>query len=350
MSGSGNYGYVVARIKARKKRLLEPDTFRKLLLMDTGQLVRFLHDSHYKVEIEEYAAYFKGSRLLTVSLVENFFRDIETIRGFSRGHLSDLLSIYSERFKFSDLKTILRGITAGEKPAEIGLALYQNYKTLDDMWNELVQKENPKEVLVRMTGTIYEPSLQKAYEQNPALDNLRIIEDELDRGYYEYAFSQISGRGKGPRLFRDLLGMEVDFRNLQTLYMLKRRQTSIDPAGYMLPNGSEITGTLLDRMTSVQDTASLTNYVRKTSYWRTLGSTLEGLEDSSSLFPVVEALKHALVDSVRTFSYRQPLSIVPIAHYIMMKRTEVENLTLLVNGSAGFIDRNILEQAIHIPE
>src|SRR5512136_3102723 len=68
---SGNYPYVCARVRAKRATLLPNDVYRKLLLMDTHEITRFLGESQYKKEITELSVEATGFQLIDLALNRN---------------------------------------------------------------------------------------------------------------------------------------------------------------------------------------------------------------------------------------------------------------------------------------
>ena len=66
-----NYAYAVARVQAKRGKLIPRSEYDKLLKMDVAEITRFIQDSEYKEEVDELAARFSGLDLLEAALTVN---------------------------------------------------------------------------------------------------------------------------------------------------------------------------------------------------------------------------------------------------------------------------------------
>ena len=58
--GTTNYAYAVARVQAKRSKLIPTSEFEKVLKMDVPEITRYIQDSAYKAEVDELAAKFSG--------------------------------------------------------------------------------------------------------------------------------------------------------------------------------------------------------------------------------------------------------------------------------------------------
>src|ERR1041385_2100232 len=69
--GSSNFAYAVARVQAKRAKLLAPSEYEKVLKMDVREVTRYVEDSAYKAEVDELAPRFSGLDLLEAALTVN---------------------------------------------------------------------------------------------------------------------------------------------------------------------------------------------------------------------------------------------------------------------------------------
>ena len=63
----GNYPYVTARVKAKKPKLLRKDDYLKLVQSSPAEIARSLQEGHYKREVDELAAKYRGATLVEMA-------------------------------------------------------------------------------------------------------------------------------------------------------------------------------------------------------------------------------------------------------------------------------------------
>ena len=78
--GNSNYAYAVARVQAKRAKLIPPSEFEKVLKMDVPEITRYIQDSAYKAEVDELASRFSGLDLLEAALTVNEERVYEAVR------------------------------------------------------------------------------------------------------------------------------------------------------------------------------------------------------------------------------------------------------------------------------
>ena len=67
----GNYPYVVARVKAKRKNLLPRETYSKFMMMSTVEITRSLGETTYRTEIENLGIKYSDADLIEYSLNMN---------------------------------------------------------------------------------------------------------------------------------------------------------------------------------------------------------------------------------------------------------------------------------------
>ena len=79
--GTSNYAYAVARVQAKRAKLIPPSEFEKVLKMDVPEITRYIQDSAYKAEVDELASRFGGLDLLEVRQTSGGANDLREIPG-----------------------------------------------------------------------------------------------------------------------------------------------------------------------------------------------------------------------------------------------------------------------------
>ena len=113
------YPYTYVRVLTMKAKLLTRDDYNKLLKMGFSEIAKFLQDSEYKKEINEFASELKGADLLEAALNKNLVASFNKLWRISPDELDLLINAYVRRYDFFNIKTIIRGRFAKMENNEI---------------------------------------------------------------------------------------------------------------------------------------------------------------------------------------------------------------------------------------
>src|ERR1041385_7422440 len=117
--GNSNLAYAVARVQAKRAKLIPPSEYEKILKMDVREVTRYVEESAYKSEVDELAPRFSGLDLLEAALTVNEERTYEAVRAMLGGGAGALVDLFLDRYHYEDLKTLLRGKAAGATRDEL---------------------------------------------------------------------------------------------------------------------------------------------------------------------------------------------------------------------------------------
>lgn len=345
-----NYAYVNARVRVRKAKLLPPDTYPKLLKMEIPEITRFIESTEYGKEIDELAGKFGGIDLLENSLNVNEERNYAEVRRFAKGEAGDLVDRYLERFTNWNLKTILRGRFWGAKPEEIQRELLIENRADYDFWRGLIEAE----------GTGVDPVLEALGETPRGLELQRVLkeakskvtgdalllqhlEDALDRAYFARLLATIPDSGTAYQLFLRFVKKEIDILNLSVLMRFEwRNDPTTRVLEFMIPGGLELAEDDLRRLAEANNRAELVDRLKEYRIYEEIKDAVAAAQESHSLTPVLLALTRSLVTFAQSFSYRNPLSILPVVNYLLRKHLEVRNLRAIARGKqAGLSEQQI---------
>src|SRR5688500_6871373 len=96
--GNSNYPYAVARVQAKRSKLVPPAEFEKVLKMDVAEITRYIGESVYKTEVEELATKFRGLDLLEAALTVNEERTYESVRRMVSGEGGLIVGLFLDRY------------------------------------------------------------------------------------------------------------------------------------------------------------------------------------------------------------------------------------------------------------
>jgi vacuolar-type H+-ATPase subunit C/Vma6 len=258
--------------------------------------------------------------IILKKLADRFF----FVRRSAQGKMQDLLGRYSARFEVENIKRIIRAKHGGQSAEELNLIPLQREYTLVN-FPALVKAKDVDEVASLLRDTQYRPILEKlqAYEESgPTM----ILEAALDKIYFSEVW-ELAGKIQGAR---DLIGEEVDLRNLLTVFSLKTREVSTKlieestiPVSYALPKT-----TLRSLLQSqLQEAPNLLS----TRYSKLASAAANLLKKGSSLL-LEQVFFKQLYGDASTILTTHPLQAGYIIAYLLLCESEAKNLVSIVTG------------------
>ena len=312
---NATWAYLVARTKVMKRKLIPKDEYRKLLNMEFNEIVRYLEETEYKKEIDEFGYKYSGPKLMDYALSLNLTRTYQKIIRISFGLAKDLITSYLKKWEIMNLVSIIRGKAANIPPDEIEEAIVPVEKDLD-YYRALIAKD-VDEIVNTYRGTPYFETLSKMGTIPP-----NQLEDELFKTYY-LELTKLKPAELSLKLFVDFVKMEVDLRNLKTILRLKAEGATPDEIiSRLIPNGFELT---MDecRKLATMSWSELVKALEGYWFWKDIEKVEEELSATEVLFD------KAWIEAIAKRATSYPLSILPVMHYMVLKKVEVDNLRIL---------------------
>ncbi|MGZ4936565.1 MAG: V-type ATP synthase subunit C [Halobacteriota archaeon] len=330
------YSYATARVHAMNAKLYPKDTFKKLLVMDLLEIIRFIEESEYKDEVDELARSYSGIDLLEFALHRNMAHTFRKLMDITIGEPHYLIVEYLRRWDIWNIKTIIRGKSYGASDEEIARVLVPAGELSIDFLMSLIRKTDAQEVISSLEGTIYyKPIADIEYHES-----LMKLEDELDKFYYRRMIEVVSAV-TGNSLFLKFIKMEVDIANIKTLFRLKEAEIfGPEALEHTVPHGLYVTDRQMVKMAnaSLEDFISMLKTYR---YWNAIADAFS--ETAVSTRDVEQLLDKYLADHAWRIARYHPLSILPILGYMVSKSVEVENLTAIARGKEANLPEEIID-------
>lgn len=339
---NSNYPYACARVRAMKSKLLPKETYSKLLNMGIDEISRNIQESEYKQDIDILARRYSGADLIEHALNRNLAVTFTKLLSISEGEPNYLLSKYLRKYDVWSIKTILRGKYYNASPEEIEENLISAGKFSYEFLSELAHKDSYTDVISALENTEYYPIL-KQYDGT----NLSDFENTLEMEYYKDLFISVHKlKTKNSKIFADFVGIEIDIKNLRTLFRLK--MSGIDPEEIrelMIEGGHRL------KMKDIEGLLPLSfedflEAVDKYSYWYNFSDIVSS--DMESLIDLETQLLKQNVKFASSISHVYPLSIVPIMDYILNKKIEVDNLRIVTRGKAAGLEKEVIRKQLVI--
>ncbi|MFQ6055066.1 MAG: V-type ATP synthase subunit C [Methanosarcinales archaeon] len=334
------YAYITARVRSMKRKLIPKETYPKLLQMDIPEIIRFIEESEYRQDVDELARSFSGIDLLEHALNRNLAMTYRKLIDISQEEAKFLITEYLRYWDIWNIKTILRGKYYGASEEEILDSVVSAGELRYRDLTSLVKIESIEEIIAELSNTPYYEIL-KNYDGG-VLSN---IEDELDKLYYLRLLKSV-GESQGDKLFLKFIRTEIDIKNLQNLFRLKKAEADKDIIlNKLIPGGMELKQNDLNKLSSL----SLQEFIKALEslpYWNAIADIVS--QESIPVGKIATRLNKYALDYVSQISHYYPLSIVPILDYMISKKNEVTNIRIIARGKETNLPDNIIRDQLVI--
>ena len=340
---SGNYPYVTARVRAKRASLLPPDTYARLLQMDTLEIARFLGEREYKAETLALGGRYAGVDLIEMATSRNLAKTYNAIFDFSEGHLRTIVGHYLDRYDLQNVKTIVRAKTYGATPEEVEEDLVPAGSFPLEFLRELIAAEDLDETFRLLEGTIYAAALEGLGQRASEVTNWAAWEDRVSRLYYLELLQSVPPSTEANRLMRLFIEREIDIVNLKTLLRVWAAKASFE-RDVFLPGGLEMTPEDLEEMVTL-DKPTLMARLSEYSFYEDIAADLERVESTGVGALLRKVEKIHLIEAGR-YSHLHPLSVLPILDYIVRKDREVQNIRLIARGKESGLSNDVIKDLL----
>lgn len=332
---SSDFGYINARVRGMKAKLLEPEFYGQLL--GEGDFRGFtgaLQQTGYGIDLEEAQSRGAGLGAVDRALAANFRRTTRSILSFSDGAAHDMIALLLLHYDLGNLKAVARAKHAGREADDAREALVpagEIKPTVLDAMAEAADLPGAVQALA-VTGHPLLPAFRKAVRGYAQDGDLYGFEVTLDRGFYATLLERLRQIGAPAALLKHVQ-RQVDATNLRTGLKLKGRGG--DARELFVSGGREVPLTLVESLLQGND----------------IGAALQGtsfveVADADTLSDSENAIRAALDRSARRVAARDPLDIGVVLDYLRRKESETAKLRLLARGKFYDVPRGDLEREL----
>ncbi len=346
--GRSNYPYAVARVQAKRGKLIPRGEYAKILKMDISEITRFLEESTYQTEVDELSSRFDGLDLLEAALAVNEERTYASVRNMLQGEAKDIIGAFLTRNLVNAIKTVLRGKNVGatrdELMGEMLIEDLDTYNIFDDVLRDDVQTVDDVMASFERQGGI---ALQwaKVLRSVPEGSPLAAYEDALDKAYFAnllIAADEFSD--KGADALRAFVAREIDSRNLQNVARWVGTGSKGDFTEYIIPGGLALKVADLVALSGHKDLQAFDEAVQGTRLPDEFKKGVSEAAGAGRQGPLALAIRRAFFASVEKLSHSHPLSVLPILVFLVRKNQEVVTLRAIARGkAAGLSDERLQE-------
>lgn len=328
---SAPYIYVCTRMRMRKAKLLPKEEYMRMLNMSVSEITRIIGESEYKQEIDELGTTFKGIDLIEVGLSWNLAKEYQKIQEITPGNLKQFTQVYLRRWDIQNVLTILRGKMQGEKPGKIKEILIPA-GSLDKIILDRMLSEESSDRIIEMLKThrMY-PVLAREYPAAKESGSFSHMENEIYKHLYANIIADAKSGVKGGASFLAYIQLEIDIKNVKTLFRLRADNLEEDARDMFIPGGS-LSLLNFTSMNNIKDLNEFIDMIRANIMNDTLHSLLDELKGNKSAHDIEARLTRVQLEQMEKLSKRNPFSIHPILVYLEKKKYEVFNLRALARG------------------
>lgn len=343
----GDYGYLNARVRSFKGRLLsEPDLDAALACASLDELVAFLESTAYAPAVSEAMTLKKGVAGVEEGLRRDLQRTIDHLVGTAGGRPRQLLILVLGRWELFNLKTVLRGLHA-HSGLETVMGSTLPFGRLDEVaLQELARQGDLKAAIDLLTQwrIPYAPELHQAYPAYRVGGDFQVLELALDRAFFASGLRRGEPGRADESVVADCLRREIDLILLSyALRAMHHAPTEAAPEEIFIPGGKAVTREIFLRLCAARTLAEYLDAVPLPAYAACLAPQAPDYLVQRRLSILDRALHSCFVRSMMRLVLGDPLSIPLAIGYLWRKVNEVTNLRLVARGLYAALPRDEIE-------
>lgn len=349
-----DYGYINARMRGMKSRLLSHRALDDLILKpDLESLMADLENSPYREDIIEAKGRSSGILCIESALRQNFIRTFRKIQDFSQDEKEAMryIAIFLHRWDVQNIKTILRGKNLQTTTEEILECLVPAGELDDATLKELLKQPDVKAVIdLLATWEIrYAKPLTEAFPEFAKTKDLAVLECELDRYYYADALASVKASTYNNNLIRDLLSLEVDIVNVRTvLRMVRDGIGPSDAQRYLIGGGKDFDDKTLQHLLSLPTIDEVVKILAAKQY-HFLSRIPEAAIRTQKISVIEKELERFLVKEGVGAFLLEPLSVASLVGYFWAKYNEITNIRIISRcKTADFPIEHLKEELVYV--
>ena len=345
-SGTGNYAYMSARVKAKTSKLLKEEDYNKMLMMSVPEISHYISEAGYSKEMNDLGSRHEGIELLEYATYMNMSKQFRSILESANGELKSMISAYLTKWDFENLKVVLRGRNYGLSPDKIREDLVIAGSLKEDDIERIMSAPSIEDVMAifkTKTGLSVSDEALRLYKEENVLTR---IEDELTIGYYKGVLDSITGKDRATNIFRSYIKYVIDLKNIETI--MKFKMENVDgalAADFFIPGGAQLNDKIFAQANAAPTIEAAFNELQSLKVFEELKTLLSQTPNVSLLVLTMERFRLKLAIQV---SHMYPLSVIPVVVYMIMKEDEVKKIRTVAHGINSGLDRDTIKNLLVI--
>ena len=342
--------YVNARIHGMSSRLITTHGFERLIAQPSlDGIITELEKTPYHEEIVEARILHTGISCIEYALRKNLMKTYRKILALVEGEKSArYIVIFLKKWDVQNIKTIIRGKNIQTPNEEISGCLIPAGTMDETTLIELVKQPDIRAVVDLMAtwGIEYALPLTRNIGEFSERNEIGMLEYALDEYYFESALKELSGKRHDDRIFRDLIGTEIDIRNIKTALIMVRDSVSPDDAApLILKGGKEIDHKIIQNMLQAKKIPDAVHLLEPTSYRFLMN--IPDIEVSLGKISVIEKeLDRFLIRNGAAMFRGDPFSFTIVIGYLWAKLNEITNIRVIARCREAGMPDELMESEI----
>ncbi len=309
--------YTLARIRARKSKLLKRADYEKLLKMDIYTMLKTLEEIGYHLENIELANPFEAAEEAITRALEKEFAELQN---FVSGKRKEVLEAYLKRFDVENVKLILRCRARG---VNIDSSLFfaagkLSREKLTELTNAEIEQLIKTLSLPLKHGEI--KFLISAWEKG----EIEEVENLLDRAYYRMLSQKTKSFRGREKILRHFVELRLDVMNTRVVLRAKAMKLRKDELkNLLLPcgriNKKELYSIFEGGFEKIQEV-----------FEKKWGIYIEKKPKSTGEFEKI--LEEYMLKFAEKLMHTSPFSAAPIIAYVLMREAEARNIRMIARA------------------
>lgn len=358
-----SYRYICTRIILRKKRLIPPDQYIRLLNMDITQIIRYLGEIAYLEEINLLSARLSGISLLEAALNRNLAATFRNILLISPGALKELAELYFIRWDIENVLLIMRGCQFNIPPDRIREVLIPAGSIAPSTYEKMLQFPTLGDIPDHLDGWQYQNIIRTRLDRGYRKGIFAELENELMKMYYTDISLEARFGIRGGSAVLPHLRFEIDILNIRNTFRLRAGSRVHDIRSFIIPGGN-LHADDFQRLYLIDDRESFVAEMDRAGILAILTQAIQRLtcdpsvckpdaaemiwnrwaERKTPLYTVMLAVNSMLLKHLDDLSRRNPFSVLPILAFLEHKRYEILNLRAIARGKQFGVNPDFIRQ------
>jgi len=330
-TGPAPYIYACTRMRVRKAALLPREEYMRMLNMELPEITRFIEETRYKTEIDELSSSFSGIDLMEIALSWNLAKEYQKIIKLVPGHLKGFTKGYLLRWDIQNVLAILRGKSQGVSGGKIKEILIPAGSLDKIILDRLIAEDSTDRIIDGLKGhmlyNVFERETPLALESG----SFAHMENELYKAYYATLIKESKSGIKGGYAFLKYVRLDIDTKNLETVFRVKG-ESDIESIRELMIEGGSFTTDELVRFAGTENMGEMIDAVAKKLSTESFDDVFEAVKEGKSAQEIEIGLIKAKMAEMDRVSKLYPMSVAPILLYLELKEYEVSNLRAVARG------------------
>jgi V/A-type H+-transporting ATPase subunit C len=329
----------MGRLKAMTGLFLPRDTFSALLAArDMGELAKILESTTYSADITHALETYEDSAALEVAINRHFVTLTRLAYEAAPFAGKPVIGAYLKWWDIENILAIIASKAYGRLLSESGVSLISDNRipaavaagmmTIDDL-RGLIAQPSVEAVVHQLSRFGYGITLMEHLDRFLKEKNLFPIAHVLERNYYAELCTQCRFFQGDEWVVREFIYDEIDVKNILTLLKGKDSGLALEVLTPLFLDNGRLTVKRLQDLAASKDVDTI---VSELTPAYDLVSALPAYKDEGSLvaFDIALRRQHALRSLERMRIY--PLSLAGLFHFLLLARTEREDLRKIIYG------------------